>query len=259
MTRPVLIFAHRTNTPEWLDHAFTHKANALESDIYKGMDGQLWAAHDSISPGTKIEALIAALQRHLDADAEGRFVMWMLDLKNLNRDDVQTVRELCAGLPLDVLRFYSVTMATIAALEPHVADFSPSEGVNYDANWFSSNESPENAVAWKDRNHVQNFMYSAGVAEVHPGGPSLWARLEQAAALRHQRRDFGVYSWTWNDGSNAKAALQKYELNGVMGNMNHAFGDLPREIMSGGVPGVRMAVRADGPGAACWAPPDKVA
>lgn len=90
-----------------------------------------------------------------------------------------------------------------------------------------------------------NFLYSAGITE-NLSNKGVWKRLNEAVALRHRRRELGVYAWNFENLGRASETLATYRLNGVMGNMNTSFGNLPANLGADQLSLVRAAVRSDG-------------
>ncbi len=244
---PTLVLAHRSNTIRWLDYAIEYKANAIETDIYLGNRGQVWASHDPVAPGTKIEEFIEHASQRLNESEQ--IVLWILDLKpSMTPEKVGELRSLVnENFPQNVWKFYCTSHSITGQIEPHLSQFGNFEGVNYDADqrWGGPNTTIEEAWEWKEKHQVKNFIYSAGLFAAGIGDRYL-KRLEEAKKFRQSQLEFGIYTWTFENLSSSIEMLQTYELNGIMGNMNTAFGNLPKEINTGNVKGRRMATRSDG-------------
>lgn len=237
-----------SNTRKWVEYAVEYGANAIETDIYKDGKGVLWAFHDGTTSGTPLAEFLAAASEILRVGAGQGVVLWIFDLKDgLTTDDVRALLTASrATFPDRVWRFLCVTKSNAAIVEPLLGELNAAnEGINYDAHTHSDGVSPADALAWKDRHGVANFLYSAGISE-RLRSKSMWKRLNEAVALRHRRRDFGVYVWNFEEYGGAAETLGTLMPNGVMGNMNRPFGNMPARLGKDGLRSARAATRADG-------------
>ena len=242
---PALIFAHRSNEAKWIDEAIKQGANAIESDVY--LHGhQIWAAHDFLptTGGTKLHPFLKYVSEKLVESKQ--VVLWLFDLKTtMSPEKFQELRTAVnANFPNDVFRFYCVTDDTKYLVEPYLPQFEAMEGINYDADFANVNSSVESALAWRDACQIANFIYSVGIDSLFP--IDVQNELKQAVGVRDLRQDFGVYTWTYDKEVTATTILKTLKLNGIMGNMNEPFGNLPSSIEAGRVANFRLALRSDG-------------
>lgn len=239
MTKPVFICAHRCNKTKWVDDAVNKGFNAIETDIWKNWEGEIWARHDKCAPGTKIDDFLNYVQWNIFNSGNSKsdnIVMWIWDLKDpMTTDDISKLRKkINEALPSNVYKFYCITDDNRDKLESIISSFDNFEGINYDANYFHENTPIENVLSWKKNNNVENLIYSCGIdplATVLIKEDEIIKGLRRAVRIRNKGNEyFGIYAWTFSSLDSSKRWLESLLLNGVMGNTDESFGALPQNL-----------------------------
>lgn len=277
--KDIYLMAHRANRISDFDRAITDGFNAIEFDVTKARRGGYFTWHGEWTTGwTDLDEYLDHLTLTLLNDESRRVSLLIVDLKydtrgKLSPDDILYVINRIRTRVLDPVNLAEgagpqnglfALYSTYFTNDKHTAllqalpenGLTDHEGVNLDADYYEMKRDTDpnapthfatKAIRWRNQNGINNFMLSAGIAvggEIWSNG---WRNILMAILAVRQTNVFGSYAWTFHNARGAVNTMNRFQLEGVLGNANNRFGSIPNDLNGAGLTDHRLVTRFDMP------------